>query len=152
MSVASRPQRILGIGLLPRGCVLSAVLSVSGCCSLSPVRVGVWSVAATSVTGLTDSASIGYRPQVLCWRLVISLPPSIPGVAGAARGSILCSSLYCPCLPPQKRAKWDAWNANKGMSKEEAMKKYCELMDADPNWENHEALKNMPAGWKVGDK
>ena len=28
----------------------------------------------------------------------------------------------------EARAKWDAWNALKGMSKEEAMKKYVELV------------------------
>jgi diazepam-binding inhibitor (GABA receptor modulating acyl-CoA-binding protein) len=43
----------------------------------------------------------------------------------------------------EARAKWDAWNELKGMSKEEAMAKYIELVAAgDPSWESHEALKD----------
>eukprot|EP00891_Asterochloris_glomerata_P006059 jgi/Astpho2/6059/e_gw1.00084.224.1_t len=43
----------------------------------------------------------------------------------------------------EARAKWNAWNSVKGMSKDEAMHKYIDLLAADdPNWEQHEALKN----------
>jgi diazepam-binding inhibitor (GABA receptor modulating acyl-CoA-binding protein) len=43
----------------------------------------------------------------------------------------------------EARAKWDSWNSKKGMSKEDAMKKYVELVSAaDSNWEQHETLKN----------
>ena len=35
----------------------------------------------------------------------------------------------------EARAKWDAWNALKGMSKEQAMKDYVALVaKGDPNW------------------
>jgi len=41
----------------------------------------------------------------------------------------------------EARAKWDAWNAIKGMSKEEAMEKYIGLLAADqPDWESHPVL------------
>lgn len=41
----------------------------------------------------------------------------------------------------EARAKWSAWSALKGMSKEEAMQKYIDLVAAgDPNWEAHPAL------------
>lgn len=44
----------------------------------------------------------------------------------------------------EARAKWDAWNSVKGMSTEEAMKKYIELIsNDDKDWENHELLKNF---------
>lgn len=43
----------------------------------------------------------------------------------------------------EARAKWDAWNELKGMSKEEAMQKYVDLVAAgDPNWESHDCLKD----------
>lgn len=43
----------------------------------------------------------------------------------------------------EARAKWDAWNELKGMSKEEAMQKYIDLVEADdPKWEEHPALKD----------
>ncbi|KAI7841452.1 hypothetical protein COHA_004847 [Chlorella ohadii] len=43
----------------------------------------------------------------------------------------------------EARAKWEAWNKLKGMTKEEAMQKYIDLVAAgDPNWESHEALKD----------
>jgi diazepam-binding inhibitor (GABA receptor modulating acyl-CoA-binding protein) len=42
----------------------------------------------------------------------------------------------------EARAKWDAWNALKGMSKEKAMQEYIDyLAKGDPNWEQHEVLK-----------
>ena len=35
----------------------------------------------------------------------------------------------------EARAKWDAWNSVKGMSKEEAMKQYVDLVTkGDPDW------------------
>ena len=35
----------------------------------------------------------------------------------------------------EARAKWDAWNSVKGMSKEDAMKQYIEIVTkGDPNW------------------
>ena len=41
----------------------------------------------------------------------------------------------------EARAKWDAWNALKGMSQEDARKAYIALLAADDaNWETHEAL------------
>eukprot|EP00178_Gracilaria_changii_P004652 TRINITY_DN17565_c0_g1_i1.p1 TRINITY_DN17565_c0_g1~~TRINITY_DN17565_c0_g1_i1.p1 ORF type:complete len:100 (+),score=25.25 TRINITY_DN17565_c0_g1_i1:32-331(+) len=44
----------------------------------------------------------------------------------------------------EARAKWDAWEKNKGMSKEEAMQNYIDLLAAgDPNWEQHPALANF---------
>eukprot|EP00049_Salpingoeca_infusionum_P001006 m.44153 g.44153 ORF g.44153 m.44153 type:complete len:99 (-) comp10822_c0_seq1:246-542(-) len=43
----------------------------------------------------------------------------------------------------EARAKWDAWTSVKGMSKEDAMKAYVDLLAKDdPNWESHEALKD----------
>lgn len=45
----------------------------------------------------------------------------------------------------EARAKWDAWNSVKGMSKEEAMRKYIELMaDPEAEWEKNEALREYP--------
>eukprot|EP01063_Lacrimia_lanifica_P015731 TRINITY_DN223_c1_g3_i2.p3 TRINITY_DN223_c1_g3~~TRINITY_DN223_c1_g3_i2.p3 ORF type:complete len:104 (+),score=50.03 TRINITY_DN223_c1_g3_i2:61-372(+) len=53
----------------------------------------------------------------------------------------------------EARAKWDAWNAVKGTSSDDAKKQYVDLVAAgDADWENHEVLKSMPADWKVGDK
>ena len=44
----------------------------------------------------------------------------------------------------EARAKWDAWNSVKGMSKQEAMENYIKLVaNDDPNWETHEVLKNF---------
>ena len=41
----------------------------------------------------------------------------------------------------EARAKWDAWNSVKGMSKDEAMHRYIDLLASDdPNWESHPAL------------
>jgi hypothetical protein len=35
----------------------------------------------------------------------------------------------------EARAKWDAWNSVKGMSKEDAMKQYIDIVtQGDPNW------------------
>jgi diazepam-binding inhibitor (GABA receptor modulating acyl-CoA-binding protein) len=35
----------------------------------------------------------------------------------------------------EARAKWDAWNSVKGMSKEEAMKQYIDIVTkGDANW------------------
>lgn len=43
----------------------------------------------------------------------------------------------------EARAKWDAWAELKGVSKEEAMQKYIDLVAAgDPSWEEHPALKD----------
>lgn len=44
----------------------------------------------------------------------------------------------------EARAKWDAWNSIKGMSKEEAMQHYIELMEDPDVWENHEKLQEYP--------
>eukprot|EP01102_Stenamoeba_stenopodia_P020502 TRINITY_DN800_c0_g1_i1.p1 TRINITY_DN800_c0_g1~~TRINITY_DN800_c0_g1_i1.p1 ORF type:complete len:101 (-),score=38.62 TRINITY_DN800_c0_g1_i1:86-388(-) len=44
----------------------------------------------------------------------------------------------------EARAKWDAWNSVKGMSKDEAKQKYIDLVAAgNADWENHEVLKNF---------
>lgn len=44
----------------------------------------------------------------------------------------------------EARAKWDAWNANKGMTKEDAMKAYVALVaKGDPNWEQSDVVKNF---------
>ena len=41
----------------------------------------------------------------------------------------------------EARAKWDAWNSVKGMSKEDAKHRYIDLlMQDDPEWEQHSAL------------
>ena len=46
----------------------------------------------------------------------------------------------------EARAKWDAWNKLKGMSKEDAMQQYTDLVaSGDPNWENHPALAGQPS-------
>eukprot|EP00043_Microstomoeca_roanoka_P026324 m.11273 g.11273 ORF g.11273 m.11273 type:complete len:100 (-) comp6447_c0_seq1:2194-2493(-) len=38
-------------------------------------------------------------------------------------------------------AKWNAWESVKGMSKEDAMKAYVDLLAKnDPNWESHPKL------------
>eukprot|EP00999_Lentomonas_sp_LEN2_P001968 NODE_3130_length_451_cov_50.228395_g3080_i0.p1 GENE.NODE_3130_length_451_cov_50.228395_g3080_i0~~NODE_3130_length_451_cov_50.228395_g3080_i0.p1 ORF type:complete len:106 (+),score=35.09 NODE_3130_length_451_cov_50.228395_g3080_i0:76-393(+) len=50
----------------------------------------------------------------------------------------------------EARAKWDAWNKLKGMSKDDAKQKYIDLMaTGDPNWQQHEALSKMPADYKI---
>ena len=57
--------------------------------------------------------------------------------------------------PPhlQARAKWDAWNALKGKSNDEAKQMYIDHMaKGDAQWENDALFGKMPAGWKVGDK
>lgn len=44
----------------------------------------------------------------------------------------------------EARAKWDAWKNVEGLSKEEAMQKYIEIVAAgDPNWEQHDVLKGF---------
>ncbi|KAL0039121.1 hypothetical protein WJX77_008453 [Trebouxia sp. C0004] len=44
----------------------------------------------------------------------------------------------------EARAKWDAWNSVKGMSKEDAMHRYIDLLTQDdPEWEQHSALANF---------
>lgn len=44
----------------------------------------------------------------------------------------------------EARAKWDAWNSVKGMSKEDAMHRYIDLLTQDdPEWEQHDALGNF---------
>ncbi|CAI5492040.1 unnamed protein product [Closterium sp. Naga37s-1] len=44
----------------------------------------------------------------------------------------------------EARQKWDAWNAIKGMSAEEAMQKYIDILAADdPNWESHPVLADF---------
>ena len=40
----------------------------------------------------------------------------------------------------EARAKWDAWAKLKGMSKEEAMQGYIDLMGDPDVWENHDSL------------
>lgn len=42
----------------------------------------------------------------------------------------------------EARAKYDAWAKLKGMSKEEAMQAYIDLMGDPEVWENHAALKD----------
>lgn len=45
----------------------------------------------------------------------------------------------------EARAKWDAWNSVKGLSKEEAKKEYIKLVVLDnANWENHSTMINYP--------
>ena len=44
----------------------------------------------------------------------------------------------------EARAKWDAWNSVKGMSKEDAMAEYVKLVAAgEPTWATHEVLKDF---------
>ena len=43
----------------------------------------------------------------------------------------------------EARAKWDWWAKLKGMSKEEAMEKYIDLLGDPEVWENHEMLKTQ---------
>jgi len=46
----------------------------------------------------------------------------------------------------EARAKWEAWNAKKGMSKAEAQQKYIDKVAVgDANWENHPILKDFKA-------
>jgi len=41
----------------------------------------------------------------------------------------------------EARAKWDAWNALKGMSKDEAKKQYVALVDStSPGWEGSSVM------------
>eukprot|EP01010_Urceolus_cornutus_P002429 NODE_3115_length_408_cov_174.013928_g2492_i0.p1 GENE.NODE_3115_length_408_cov_174.013928_g2492_i0~~NODE_3115_length_408_cov_174.013928_g2492_i0.p1 ORF type:complete len:122 (-),score=45.86 NODE_3115_length_408_cov_174.013928_g2492_i0:42-353(-) len=48
------------------------------------------------------------------------------------------------------KAKWDAWEKQKGKSKEEAMKAYVENFNAkSPGWQDSDEVKNMPADWQV---
>ena len=43
----------------------------------------------------------------------------------------------------EARAKWDRWAKLKGMSKEEAMQHYIDLLGDPEVWENHEMLKTQ---------
>ena len=43
----------------------------------------------------------------------------------------------------EARAKWDWWAKLKGMSKEEAMQHYIDLLGDPEVWENHEMLKTQ---------
>merc|ERR1712137_1168187 len=44
----------------------------------------------------------------------------------------------------EARAKWDAWNANKGMSQEDARKAYIErVAGGDPDWEKSEVMASF---------
>ena len=46
-----------------------------------------------------------------------------------------CDTAQPWALYVEERAKWNAWNANKGMTKETAMTKYCELyLDASEKY------------------
>jgi len=46
----------------------------------------------------------------------------------------------------EARAKWDAWTANKGKSKELAMEEYVALLDQnDKAWESSETMKGYKA-------
>lgn len=44
----------------------------------------------------------------------------------------------------EAKAKWDAWNSVKGMSKEEAMQKYVDLLTSEtPGWNEHECMASF---------
>ena len=43
----------------------------------------------------------------------------------------------------EARAKWDWWAKLKGMSKEEAMQHYIDLLGDPEVWENHDMLKTQ---------
>eukprot|EP00040_Diaphanoeca_grandis_P038226 m.256060 g.256060 ORF g.256060 m.256060 type:complete len:100 (+) comp34033_c0_seq1:93-392(+) len=46
----------------------------------------------------------------------------------------------------EARAKWDAWNSVKGMSKEDAQKAYvAQLTEADPSWKENDVLNAADA-------
>ena len=50
----------------------------------------------------------------------------------------------------EKRAKWDAWNSRKGLSKDDAKAQYVEAVTAgQPDWLASDIVKNMPADFKV---
>jgi len=58
----------------------------------------------------------------------------------ATEGDVVGSQPWAVQL--EARAKWDAWNSVKGLSKEEAQVKYVELVaKEDPNWENNPVLR-----------
>lgn len=44
----------------------------------------------------------------------------------------------------EARAKYDAWASVKGMSKEEAMQHYIELLEDPDVWENDPTLQQYP--------
>ena len=53
----------------------------------------------------------------------------------------------------EARAKWDAWNSRKGMTKDAAMAAYVAAVAKDePNWESSETVTKMPAGWAPPSK
>eukprot|EP01006_Ploeotia_vitrea_P004417 TRINITY_DN114526_c0_g1_i1.p1 TRINITY_DN114526_c0_g1~~TRINITY_DN114526_c0_g1_i1.p1 ORF type:complete len:112 (-),score=21.62 TRINITY_DN114526_c0_g1_i1:264-572(-) len=55
-----------------------------------------------------------------------------------------------PWMPGEKKYKWEAWNKNKGMSKDDAKAAYVKLMDdGNASWEEHEVLKGMPADYCI---
>ncbi len=64
------------------------------------------------------------------------LPPSLPlqATVGDVQGD------RPGMLSFEARAKYDAWAKIKGMSKEEAMQAYIDLMGDPEVWENHTAL------------
>jgi acyl-CoA-binding protein len=44
----------------------------------------------------------------------------------------------------EARAKFEAWDANRGMKKEDAMKEYIRLLtEADPKWESNPVMANF---------
>ena len=59
----------------------------------------------------------------------------------ATKGDVQGSQPWAVQL--EARAKWDWWAKLKGMSKEEAMEKYIDLLGDPEVWENHELLKTQ---------
>ena len=44
----------------------------------------------------------------------------------------------------EARAKWEAWAKLKGMSTQEAMQRYIDLMGDPAIWEEHDTLQQYP--------
>ena len=66
------------------------------------------------------------------------------GECFAIRGFCVAQNFLFKAVQLEARAKWDAWNALKGMSSDDAKKAYIErVAKGDPNWENSEIAKSF---------
>ena len=77
--------------------------------------------AAPLLSHSTHSCQLAHPPrlQIAPPRLMPARLSDMPACVLAARPGF---------LDLKGKAKWDAWTANKGMSKEDAMQKYIELV------------------------
>lgn len=110
----------------------------SACRNLTSYKFNVWMYVCTALYDFKDSLLVclfsflsvhiytfpSMYTQAICkyYRMYPSIHPSI--------NSFIYSYIptFLHCIVYQQRAKWDAWNANKGMSNEAAKVKYVEMV------------------------